>query len=95
MTAAESTLDITRSGAVARVFLNRPAVRNAFNSQVIAELKVAFQALGADASVRAVVLGGHGKAFCAGADLSWMRAMAGFDWAQNRADAQEIGRAHV
>ena len=90
MTAAESTLDITRSGAVARVFLNRPAVRNAFNSQVIAELKVAFQALGADASVRAIVLGGHGKAFCAGADLHWMRAMADYSWDQNRDDAQAL-----
>ena len=90
MTPHESTLDITRSGAVARVFLNRPAVRNAFNSQVIAELKVAFQALGADASVRAIVLGGHGKAFCAGADLHWMRAMADYSWDQNRDDAQAL-----
>jgi methylglutaconyl-CoA hydratase len=86
-----TTLDIRRpSPHVAEVWLNRPEVRNAFNDGVIAELAAAFRMLGADTELRAIVLGGHGKAFCAGADLSWMRAMAGFDWAQNRADAQGL-----
>ncbi len=85
-----STLDIQRQGPVAQVFLNRPDVRNAFNDEVIAELSAAFTKLGADASLRAIVLGGHGKAFCAGADLSWMRAMANYSWEQNRADAQAL-----
>jgi len=85
-----STLDIRIDGPVARVYLNRPEVRNAFNDRVIAELAAAFTRLGADASLRAIVLGGHGKAFCAGADLSWMRAMAGYTWEQNRADAQAL-----
>ena len=85
-----STLDITRDGAVARIFLNRPDVRNAFNDAVIAELTQAFGELSADTTLRAIVLGGHGKAFCAGADLSWMRAMADYDWEQNRADAQKL-----
>jgi methylglutaconyl-CoA hydratase len=84
------TLDVTRQGPVARVFLNRPDVRNAFNDGVIAELTQAFTTLGADPSLRAIVLGGHGKAFCAGADLSWMRAMADYSWEQNRADAQAL-----
>ena len=88
MTAA--TLDIRRDGPVARVFLNRPDVRNAFNDAVIAELTQAFRTLGADASLRAIVLGGHGKVFCAGADLNWMRAMADYSWEQNRADAQAL-----
>jgi len=57
---------------------------------VIAELAAAFAGFAADASLRAVVLGGHGKAFCAGADLSWMRAMADYTWEQNRADAQGL-----
>lgn len=85
-----TTLDIRRDGAVARVFLNRPDVRNAFNDAVIAELATAFAELGADASLRAIVLGGHGKAFCAGADLNWMRTMAGYSWQQNHADAQAL-----
>ena len=82
-----STLTIERSGAVARVYLNRPEVRNAFNSRVIAELTDAFDQLSQDTGLRAIVLGGHGKAFCAGADLNWMRAMADYSWAQNEADA--------
>lgn len=85
-----TTLDIQIHGPVARVFLNRPEVRNAFNDGVVAELHAAFERLGADPALRAIVLGGHGKAFCAGADLSWMRAMAGYDWDQNRADAQAL-----
>ena len=86
-----TTLDIHRpSPFVAEVWLNRPEVRNAFNDGVIAELTAAFRTLGQDAGLRAIVLGGHGKAFCAGADLSWMRAMAGYSWEQNRADAQAL-----
>jgi len=84
------TLLISRDGPVARVFLNRPDVRNAFNDGVIAELTAAFAGFAADGTLRAVVLGGHGKAFCAGADLSWMRAMADYTWEQNRADAQGL-----
>jgi methylglutaconyl-CoA hydratase len=87
-----NTLDIRREGAVAHVFLNRPDVRNAFNDAVIAELTRAFAQLGADASLRAVVLGGHGPVFCAGADLAWMRAMAGYSWEQNHADAQKLAQ---
>jgi methylglutaconyl-CoA hydratase len=85
-----TTLDVQRDGHVARVYLNRPDVRNAFNEGVVAELTQTFAGLGADASLRCVVLGGHGKAFCAGADLNWMRAMAGYSWDENRADAQAL-----
>ena len=86
-----TTLDIRRpSPHVAEVWLNRPEVRNAFNEGVIAELTTAFTELAADTELRAIVLGGHGKAFCAGADLSWMRAMAAFTWDENCADAQAL-----
>jgi methylglutaconyl-CoA hydratase len=86
-----TTLDLRRpSPHVAEVWLNRPDVRNAFNDGVIAELADAFRALGADPELRAIVLGGHGKAFCAGADLSWMRAMADYTWEQNHADAARL-----
>ncbi|MEZ0208404.1 enoyl-CoA hydratase/isomerase family protein [Ideonella sp.] len=85
------TLDIRRpSRHVAEVWLNRPEVRNAFNDQVIVELTGAFRALGAEPELRAIVLGGHGKAFCAGADLNWMRAMADYSWEQNHADARGL-----
>lgn len=83
-------LDIQRKGSVASVFLNRPEVRNAFDDATIAELTQAFAALGQDEGVRAIVLGAHGKAFSAGADLNWMRAMAGYTWEQNHADASAL-----
>ena len=87
------TLDIRRPApCVAEVWLNRPDVRNAFNDGVIAELTAAFTDLGADTTLRAIVLGGHGKAFCAGADLSWMRSMAEYSWEQNHADASALAQ---
>ena len=83
-------LQVERRGPVARITLNRPEVRNAFNAGLIAALTQAFHAVAAEPQTRVIVLGGHGKAFCAGADLGWMREMAGYDWDQNRADAQAL-----
>jgi methylglutaconyl-CoA hydratase len=86
-----STLEILRpTPHTAQVWLNRPDVRNAFNDGVIAELTQAFAELGADPQLRCITLAGRGKAFCAGADLHWMKAMAGYDWDANRADAQAL-----
>jgi methylglutaconyl-CoA hydratase len=88
-----TTLDIRRpSPLVAEVWLNRPEVRNAFNDGVIAELTAAFEGFAQDSDLRAVVLASHGKAFCAGADLSWMRTMAGYSWAENQADAARLAQ---
>ena len=85
------TLQLIRPSAhVAEVWLNRPDVRNAFNDEVIAELTQTFQQLAAQPELRVVLLSGRGKAFCAGADLNWMRAMADYSWEQNRADAQRL-----
>ena len=81
------TLVIERQGHVAHVILNRPEVRNAFNEVTIAEITQAFRELGADDSVRAIVLAARGPAFCAGADLNWMRKMADYTHDENRADA--------
>lgn len=72
---------------VATVTLNRPEVRNAFNDEVIPELTQAFTELGARDDVRAIVLAANGPAFCAGADLNWMRRMADYNRAENLADA--------
>jgi methylglutaconyl-CoA hydratase len=83
-----NTLQIRREGHVARVTLNRPEVRNAFNEALIAELTAAFTTLGQDPLLRAIVLAAEGKAFCAGADLNWMKSMAGYSWDENHADAR-------
>lgn len=85
-----SHLTLARHGHIARVTLNRPDVRNAFNEALIAELTHAFTTLAQDATLRAVVLAAEGKAFCAGADLNWMQAMAGYSWEENHADATRL-----
>jgi methylglutaconyl-CoA hydratase len=84
------TLEISIGHRVAVVWLAREAVRNAFNETSIAELTQAFDALGRDDGVRAIVLAGKGPAFCAGADLAWMKRMAGFSHDENRADALKL-----
>ena len=83
-------LNICEAGAVATITLNRPEVRNAFNDDMIAEVTGAFVALGGRDSVRCIVLAAEGKAFCAGADLNWMRRMADYTRAENLADAAAL-----
>ena len=84
------TLEIERAGKVATVWMNRPAVLNAFDEQLIAELADACQELDADASVRVVILGGRGKHFSAGADLNWMKRASQFTHEQNIEDARKF-----
>lgn len=85
-----TALHIQTNGPVARVTLNRPEVRNAFNEGLIAELTAAFTELGQRSDLRAIVLAAEGKAFCAGADLNWMKAMAGYSWDENHVDATRL-----
>lgn len=86
------TIDVAERNAVALVTLNRPDVHNAFDETLIAELTEALRSLDADPRVRAVVLLGAGKSFCAGADLKWMERMAGYAYEQNVADAGALAR---
>jgi len=85
-----TSISVSTAGHCATVTLNRPEVRNAFNDEVIAELTQAFTELGQDAQVRAIVLAAEGTAFCAGADLNWMRRMADYTDAENLADAAQL-----
>jgi len=82
------TVDVRES--VALVALARPEVHNAFDERLIAELTHALRALDGDEMVRAVVLLGGGASFCAGADLNWMKKMAGYGRAENLADASAL-----
>lgn len=81
------SIKLTLEGHVARITLDRAAVRNAFDDTTIVELTAAFRALSDDTAVRAIILAANGPAFCAGADLNWMKRMAGYDDTENRADA--------
>jgi methylglutaconyl-CoA hydratase len=85
------TIDIQTGNGVAVLWLNRPEVRNAFNETMIAELTRAFGELEADPAVRAVVLAGRGKVFCAGADLNWMKRTGEMDFEGNLKDAMTFG----
>jgi methylglutaconyl-CoA hydratase len=84
------TLTVVINDRIAHVTLDRPDLRNAFNEQSIAELALAFDELGRNELVRAVVLKANGSAFCAGADLNWMKKMAGYSDSENRADAMRL-----
>jgi methylglutaconyl-CoA hydratase len=83
------TTDIDARG-IARVTLDRPASHNAFDEALIAALTQAFTALGSNPHVRAILLSGNGKSFCAGADIGWMRRAGNWTEAENRADAMKL-----
>jgi methylglutaconyl-CoA hydratase len=77
---------------VARVTLTRAEVHNAFNEALIAELTAVLDGLAQDPRVRVVVLAAQGRSFSAGADLNWMKAMAGYSRAENLEDARRLAR---
>ena len=85
-----TTLKIDVADLIGSITLNRPNVRNAFNDEVIAEITQAFIELGSREDIRCIVLAGEGSAFCAGADLNWMRRMADFSREENLADAGKL-----
>ncbi|WP_295216337.1 MULTISPECIES: enoyl-CoA hydratase/isomerase family protein [Pseudomonadota] len=87
-----TTLELAIDGPVARIWLNRPEMRNAIDDVFIRELAEAFAQAQAASGVRAVVLGGRGPAFCAGANLNWMKRAASFTPEQNLQDAAGLPR---
>jgi methylglutaconyl-CoA hydratase len=90
MGASFETVRLDIDAGVARVTMNRPDIRNAFNEVMISELRQAFAAINADESVRVVVLTGEGKSFCAGADLHWMRKVVSYTYEQNYEDSLSL-----
>lgn len=85
-----SFLNVTQQGPITRVRLNRPEVRNAFNAELIRELRVQFDVLKKEKSTRVVILSGEGESFSAGADLNWMKSMVGATRKANEADATKL-----
>lgn len=83
-------LRVVRDGPVARVTLDRPEVRNAFDEVLIQALTGAFLSFNDDAETRVVVLEGEGPTFCAGADVLWMRRAGSFSKLENEADAERM-----
>jgi len=83
-------LEVSKQGGIVRVTLNRPELRNAFDDALIRELKKALLDIEKDKGVRIMILAGNGPAFCAGADLNWMKRMAGYGYEENLADAKAL-----
>jgi methylglutaconyl-CoA hydratase len=84
------SLAIERQGPVGLVTMNRPDRHNAFDDVLIAELTEALRSMEAEDGIRVIVLSGAGKSFSAGADLNWMKRMAGFSMDENRRDAMGL-----
>lgn len=85
------SLIVSHQDGVAVLTLDRPDVHNAFDDTLIGALTEAYARAGADPRVRAILLAANGPSFCAGADLTWMRRMAGYSQAENLADAERLG----
>lgn len=85
-------LDIEIEDGVGHIWLNRPEKRNALDRVLVEELHDAVAALGADDTVRSIVLGGRGPAFCAGADLAYLREISGYSVADNMEDSAALAR---
>jgi methylglutaconyl-CoA hydratase len=83
-------LKIEKKDGIARVTLDRPELRNAFDDELILSLTKAFKEIESDEAVRVMILAGNGPAFCAGADLNWMKRMAGYGYDENLADAEAL-----
>lgn len=86
------TIQFEINDAVGTIRLNRPGKHNAFNDVMIGELTACFKALGKMETLRAVVLRGNGKSFCAGADLNYMKDVATYGYNQNFEDAKKLAR---
>jgi methylglutaconyl-CoA hydratase len=84
------TIETQIQQSVAIIWLNRPDVRNALNDVMIAELSEAVAAAIEDDDIRAIVLAGRGKAFCAGGDLNWMRKAKDMTPEQAVADSMQL-----
>lgn len=84
---SHDTLTVEVVQGIARVWMNRPEVHNAFDDHLIAELTAELRRLDQAPEVRVVVLAANGKSFSAGADLNWMRRMAKYSQAENLRDA--------
>jgi methylglutaconyl-CoA hydratase len=81
-----------RDGPILRITLNRPEIRNAFDEEVIASLTAIASDAAQDQHLRAVVLAGSGKAFCAGADVAWMAKAVAYTHRENLSDAEDLAR---
>jgi len=85
-------LKVEKKDGIARVTLDRPELRNAFDDELISSLTKVLNEIKNDDAVRVMILAGNGPAFCAGADLNWMKRMAKYGYDENLADAKALAQ---
>ena len=85
-------LKVEKRDGIARVTLDRPELRNAFDDELISSLTKVFNEIKSDDAIRVMILAGNGPAFCAGADLNWMKRMAKYGYDENLADAKALAQ---
>ena len=86
------TIEFEKQGDIAIIWLNRPDIHNAFNEVMIQEIIDCIQAVNVMDDIRAVILRGRGKSFCAGADLNWMRGVAQYTFEQNFRESLNLSK---
>ncbi|MCK9451469.1 MAG: enoyl-CoA hydratase-related protein [Bacteroidales bacterium] len=84
------TIEFLKEGLIVNIRLNRPDKHNAINPLMIAELTMAFAEIANQPELRLVILRGNGSSFCAGADLNYMKEIAGFGQEENLEDARKL-----
>ncbi len=89
---AYETIEFELKNSVGTLWLNRPDVHNALNEQMIREIIECFRTVNDMPEVRVVILRGRGKSFCAGADLNYMKGIAGFGFEENYQDGKQLAR---
>jgi len=87
-----TTIEFEKKEDVGTVWLNRPRIHNAFNETMISELIDVFTEIDKMNDVRAVILRGRGKSFCAGADLNWMSGVKDYSYEQNYAESYNLSK---
>ena len=86
------TLEIENQNNFATVWLNRPEIHNAFNEEMISELKYYFEESTKENTTRLIILRGRGKSFCAGADINWLKSVLDYDFEKNYEEGLQLSK---
>lgn len=87
-----NTIEIKKENDIATIWLNRQEIHNAFNQEMISEIIRCFESINTDKEIRAIVLRGKGRSFCAGADLNWMRNVANYSYQENYEESFQLSK---
>ncbi|MEM9832862.1 MAG: enoyl-CoA hydratase-related protein [Bacteroidota bacterium] len=86
------TIELEANNNIATLWLNRPEVRNAFNNHMISEMMDCLQTIEHQPEITAVVIRGRGKAFCAGADIQWMKSFSSLSYKEDFQENMHLAR---